>query len=254
MKNKLRISITLIVIFTLLVSNLSFAVSPQSSESKVLKDIKKIERYVYRNDDGTFSIQEKGLKKLKDVEILSGIQENMKIVNEMVQDGIIITQDDLKVYANPKYILKGNLKNSKSKYVDYDHFFVEKDDSGINVDIMDKEISLSLGINTYATSDGYTPEVGYFVYWWGWVLSLDDSATCNLVDAMWGGASASGLAAVLCAEGIISWPGALPSGILGGILGVGAAAISITNRVGGSHGVYFTWVSLINMPVLGARG
>lgn len=74
--------------------------------------------------------------------------------------------------------------------------------------------------------------------WVNCTLRLDAFWTNKLVSALAAGAGAAGIASVLAAAGVITSPGAIPSGLAAGILALGSAAISFCSN---SHGVWIRW-------------
>lgn len=65
--------------------------------------------------------------------------------------------------------------------------------------------------------------------WWGMQLVMSNSQTDRVVKALAAGAGAAGLAAALAAGGVISSPGAIPSGIAAAGAAFGAAALDLCN-------------------------
>lgn len=242
MIKRLRI-VSLVLATSLLFSSVSFAVVDKTASNQIkeekefYKAIKMIEKKVVRNEDGTFEFE-------KDLKIsgkyFDSISQGMSEINSLILDGYLETDDNLRVYSNEKYVLKGNNKNNKAEYVKYDVFFEEftKNNSIEVIEIGDSVLNIDIAGNT-SYADSYSPPVGLYFYWWGWNLAIDNDTTLDLIDLMNVGAGASAIAGLLAAEGIISSPAALPLGITSGVLWIGSAVINFTNRHGGYKGVYF---------------
>lgn len=243
LKKFTRVLATVLVV-TFLLSNMSFAVTDTkhqellqtqvNNEKDFYKTIKAVEKSVQRNTDGTFEI--KGTPNVQ-AEYLTIIKTNMLEINKLIQAGILETDSNLRVYADEKYILKGNLKTNKANYVDYDVFFKDTQKSSLNVSLGRQTVSLSLNGNV-SYADSYQPPVGAYYYWWGYMVSMDERTTQLVINQIYMGAGAAGIAGVFCSEGIITWPGALPAFVFSGILTIGAAYMSWIDAYGGNHGVY----------------
>lgn len=70
-------------------------------------------------------------------------------------------------------------------------------------------------------------------HWWGIRVDLDSYWTKKLLAAINTGAGAAGIAAALAAAGVISSPGALPTGVAAGILAIGSGVIGFCSNDNG---------------------
>ena len=109
--------LTVVVIFAMLFSNISFAISDKKPEltpsqkqmireqiqnqKDFYKTIKTVEKHVKRNGDGTLEI--KGTPKVKK-EYLDTIKTNMAEINKLIKEGVLETDNNLRVYSNENYI------------------------------------------------------------------------------------------------------------------------------------------------------
>lgn len=82
---------------------------------------------------------------------------------------------------------------------------------------------------------------GFNIYWWGYELDLSERLTQKVEGVLAIGGGVGAILAALEAEGIITIPPAILTGILAGILGIGAGALVICNN---GNGVKLYWVSL----------
>lgn len=244
---KCGLIIALAMVLTLAMSNVSFAIKPaepeiakktkdqiiqhQKEEAEFYKNIKKVEKFVVRKKDGTFAIN--GKLNIEN-NFVNLIKSNMDKVNELVKQGYLTTDSNLRVYAKSKYVLQGNTDKNKNQYVEYDKFFEDSSNKNINISLGNKTISVSFVNKAYA----YSPPVGYYVYWWGWMLSLSEWTTQNIVKAANTGAGAAAVGAVLSGAGIFSSAAAVPLGVISGVLWFGSGAIDWIDYIGGNKGVY----------------
>jgi len=81
-------------------------------------------------------------------------------------------------------------------------------------------------------------------------LYLDPEVVSDIVDVMNAGAGASGIAAVLSAAGIITAKLAIPTGILAGVLVIGASVLNIMSRHGNGIVIVLTGLTPPAGPVL----
>lgn len=259
--------LTVVVIFAMLFSNISFAISDKKPEltpsqkqmireqiqnqKDFYKTIKTVEKHVKRNGDGTLEI--KGTPKVKK-EYLDTIKTNMAEINKLIKEGVLETDNNLRVYSNENYIQKGNLRNNKDNYVDYDVFFedIEKAERTLDINIGNKTVSV--GINGNAVyADSYSPPVGLYAYWWGWELALDEYATQILVKGLNAGAGASAIVAACSAAGIITAGAAVPAAIISAVLWFDGGYIDLIDYIGGNKGVYFRSYFYVTTPYIWYR-
>lgn len=244
--------ISLVLVAVLLVSNISMAAAPKTEvnliqeKKEFYKTIKEMEKYLVRNEDGTLNVTKIPNGNAEYIEsILSGMAE----INEQILNGYLESDENLRIYANEDYILKGNIRSNKENYVEYDVFFedaiefdsielVEFNETSLILDFTDNEVH----------ADSYSPPVGLYFYWWGWELAIDNATTLDIIDVMNIGAGSAAIAAILQAEGIITAPSALVTEVISGVLWIGGAAINLINRNGGNKGVYFR--GLYSVPPL----
>ncbi|WP_143047285.1 hypothetical protein [Amycolatopsis xylanica] len=84
---------------------------------------------------------------------------------------------------------------------------------------------------------------GLSFHWWGIEVDLDSYWTNKLVSVINAGAGAAAVAAVLAGAGVISSPGAVPAGVVSGILWIGASAIQFCSNSNGVS-LYLTYTGV----------
>ncbi|QSZ27672.1 hypothetical protein ACETAC_01850 [Aceticella autotrophica] len=273
-KRKIRIFTTLLI-FCLLFTNFSFVIADNKQELtksqkemvnkqinnaiEFYKTIKYLEKYVKRNSDGTFEI--KGNSENMNPQIkpiyLESIKANMKEINKLIKQGILTTDNKLRVYANDKYIRKGNIESKKDNYIDYDIFFknvIEENNNLNELSINLGKKTLNMGFNNNkAYADSYSPPVGLYYYWWGCELALNEHATQVLINGLNTGAAGAAVVAACAAAGIITSPAAIPAGLVSAILWFDNAYIALVDSIGGNKGVYFVSYLYVTSPLVWHR-
>src|SRR5690349_22235380 len=114
----------------------------------------------------------------------------------------------------------------------------------VNSLIKSGELASTPSKDVYVTGKGaaYGIQSGnhFQSHWWGIELDLDSNMTNRVEGLMNAGAGGAALVAVLAAEGVISSPGAFPSGAASAIMWMGAGVVQACSN---SNGVqfYMTW-------------
>lgn len=173
--------------------------------------INSLENFVQKNPDGTISLKE-GYEVLNvPSDVIDGITAWMSYLNEEVSKGTIVIQDDLSVIYTtlPTPSIQKN----------YQSFATASSKTGIN---------------------------GFYSYWWGYKLYLNNTNTKRLVDSLYSGASGAALAVVV--SGMIpTAPSLLVKGIAGAISVGGVVAGRQISNINNGKGVYIRFTGRVGI-------